>query len=104
MRDASHTRRYVNESYATSAGLISSSASAVYIGVDTTNIYPADGPGRPSVRLESKATFTHGLYVLDVAHMPIGCGVWPAFWSYGPGWPANGEIDVIEVCCFHGVS
>ena len=28
--------------------------------------------------------------------MPTGCGVWPAWWSVGPNWPAGGEIDVIE--------
>jgi len=28
--------------------------------------------------------------------MPYGCGTWPAFWSLGPDWPSNGEIDIIE--------
>jgi len=28
--------------------------------------------------------------------MPVGCGAWPAFWMFGPGWPAGGEIDIIE--------
>jgi len=28
--------------------------------------------------------------------MPTGCGIWPAFWSDGPNWPAGGEIDIIE--------
>jgi beta-glucanase (GH16 family) len=22
--------------------------------------------------------------------------MWPAFWSYGPAWPTNGEIDMLE--------
>lgn len=30
----------------------------------------------------------------------LTCGfaylVWPAFWSQGPVWPDNGEIDIIE--------
>jgi beta-glucanase (GH16 family) len=26
-----------------------------------------------------------------------GTGMWPAFWSDGPGWPANGEIDYLEI-------
>lgn len=28
--------------------------------------------------------------------MPTGMGTWPAWWSYGPDWPENGEIDTIE--------
>ena len=32
----------------------------------------------------------------DIAHMPVGCGTWPAFWLLGPEWPKNGEIDIIE--------
>lgn len=33
---------------------------------------------------------------MDVAHMPTGCGTWPAFWMVGPDWPTGGEIDILE--------
>jgi len=56
---------------------VKNESDVVYLGVDSVNIYGTDGPGRPSVRLESKMTFTEGLFVIDLAHMPIGCGVWP---------------------------
>jgi len=49
------------------------------------------------VRLESKATYTHGLIIGSFWHMPGGeCGTWPAFWTYGADWPNSGEIDIIE--------
>lgn len=37
-----------------------------------------------------------GISVIDLEHMPSGCGTWPAFWSVGPNWPSAGEIDIIE--------
>ena len=62
---------------------------------DSTNV--ASGRGRNSVRLTSTKQYTHGLVVLDLAHMPgSACGIWPAFWMTGPNWPNNGEIDIIE--------
>lgn len=82
------------------------------MGVDSTNI--ASGRGRKSVRLTSKATYNHGLIILDLEHMPGSiCGTWPAckfslhwsrefetdvviVWTVGPDWPNNGEIDIIE--------
>jgi hypothetical protein len=64
------------------------------------NKWPRNGPGRPAVRLISDNTYTHGLFVLDLSHMPYGCGTWPAFWLLGPDWPTNGEIGE---CIFLGV-
>lgn len=55
-----------------------------------------DGP-RSSVRLEGKRRFDRGLFILDLEHMPAGCGVWPAFWlTDEEHWPDNGEIDIVE--------
>lgn len=55
------------------------------------------GHPRESIRLEGNRRFNHGLFLLDLNHMPAGCGVWPAFWlTDEENWPDNGEIDVIE--------
>jgi len=56
----------------------------------------AEGP-RNSVRLEGLKRYNRGLFIIDVRHMPAGCGTWPAFWmSDEANWPVNGEIDIIE--------
>ncbi|KAF2756718.1 hypothetical protein EJ05DRAFT_74508 [Pseudovirgaria hyperparasitica] len=85
--------RYVDQGTASSTGLINTNGPA-YIGVDHNNVTPK---GRPSVRLESKNSYNDGLIIIDLAHMPAStCGTWPAFWMFGPNWPNNGEIDIIE--------
>ncbi|GKY95819.1 hypothetical protein MPSEU_000542600 [Mayamaea pseudoterrestris] len=56
----------------------------------------ADGP-RESIRLEGIRRFNRGLFIIDVRHVPAGCGVWAAGWMTDEtNWPVNGEIDVIE--------
>lgn len=86
---------YVDGATAQQQGLTSVSSNIVTIRSDSTNI--ASGRGRNSVRLTSKNQYTHGLVVIDLAHMPgSACGVWPAFWMAGPNWPNNGEIDILE--------
>lgn len=65
------------------------------MGVDDTNV--ATGRGRNSIRIESKKIYNHGLFILDLAHMPGGqCGSWPAYWLKGPQAPAYSELDIIE--------
>lgn len=67
--------KFIDQNSATSQGLIRTNANNVYVGVDYTNSAPN---GRQSLRLESKSRYQHGLFILDLAHMPVGCGTWPA--------------------------
>ena len=58
---------------------------------------PTEKGPRESVRLEGKTTFNRGLFILDLRHMPAGCGLWPAFWlTNEENWPDFGEIDIVE--------
>ncbi|PON29393.1 hypothetical protein TGAM01_v201642 [Trichoderma gamsii] len=76
---------------------IDHNSGVVRIGVDSTQRYSTLDQGRPSIRIESKETYEHGLFIADFLHMPPShCGLWPAFWSYGDNWPYDGEIDIIE--------
>lgn len=55
--------------------------------------------GRNSVRVSSKESFSDGVYVLNVTHVPTGCATWPAFWTVTDNlkqWPVGGEIDIME--------
>lgn len=89
---------YVDQKTAEKNGLFKiQSDGSLYMGVDHSSTIDPNGVGRDSVRIESKGFYDYGLYVVDVAHMPGSiCGTWPAFWSVGPSWPENGEIDIIE--------
>ncbi|KAI6039626.1 glycoside hydrolase family 16 protein [Pisolithus marmoratus] len=68
----------------------------VILKVDnTTNV--TYGQPRNSIRITTKDAYQLGsLWLIDVNHIPYGCSVWPAFWSFGPKWPDDGEIDIIE--------
>jgi hypothetical protein len=89
---------YVDKATAQSKGLIAYDAAKdlVRISVESSTI-PAGGTDmRKSVRISSNTVFNSGLFIIDVAHMPEGVSTWPAFWTFGPDWPNNGEIDIIE--------
>jgi hypothetical protein len=69
--------QYVDEATARQTNLINSSiTTGVSWGVDHENQTPK---GRPSIRIESKKSYDSGLIILDVGHMPFGCGTWPAY-------------------------
>ncbi|KAJ3094951.1 hypothetical protein HK100_005970 [Physocladia obscura] len=87
---------YVTETVAISTGLVYDADNVTYFRVDnTTELW---GTNRPSVRWTSDAAYNDGLFIFDIAHMPFGCGTWPALWLLGSGqtWPYAGEIDIIE--------
>lgn len=67
--------------------MIQQSAQSVTFGVDSANVITSGG--RPSIRLESKKSYSSGLMILDLAHMPGSvCGTWPAFWTSSlSDWP-----------------
>lgn len=86
---------YANQQEAWDWGLVKvNSNNSVYIGCDCWSI--SSGTGRGSVRIQSYGSWDYGLFIADMAHMPQGCGTWPAWWLVGPSWPNGGEIDIIE--------
>ncbi|KAI7349198.1 glycoside hydrolase family 16 protein [Hortaea werneckii] len=87
--------KYVTKDVAWQNGYVQEGDQAV-MSVDTTNKWPRGGDGRPATRIISNNAYTHGLFILDLEHMPWGCGTWPAYWLLGPDWATNGEIDIIE--------
>ncbi|CDM34319.1 CAZyme family GH16 [Penicillium roqueforti] len=90
---------YLDKETAESSGLVKvTDTGSVYLGVDhATKLNPNGNTGRDSVRIGSKKYYDQSLVIADIAHMPGSvCGTWPAFWSVGKNWPADGEIDIIE--------
>ncbi|KAI7199745.1 glycoside hydrolase family 16 protein [Hortaea werneckii] len=87
--------KYVTKDVAWQNGYVHQGDQAI-MSVDTTNKWPRGGDGRPATRIISNNAYTHGLFILDLEHMPWGCGTWPAYWLLGPDWATNGEIDIIE--------
>ncbi|CAE7231292.1 unnamed protein product, partial [Symbiodinium pilosum] len=83
---------YVPESTAMDLGLYSVQDDVVYL----KSLVGQNGPAK-SIRLQSRKVYQAGhVFLIDIQHMPTGQGTWPAWWSFGPDWPNNGEIDTIE--------
>lgn len=85
---------YVDRATAQDLNLTYTTDNSAVLKVDTVN--PATERGRRSVRIESKAQYDHGLFIIDITHTPVGCGTWPAVWLLGPDHPWHGEIDIVE--------
>ncbi|RDB16836.1 putative glycosidase C21B10.07 [Hypsizygus marmoreus] len=97
--DPTHGRvNYVDQPSALNSNLTYASDDKFIMRADAYQIVPPSARGRDSVRITSKKAYDESLIVLDLNHMPTGCGTWPAFWTLsraGP-WPNGGEIDIIE--------
>uniref|UniRef100_A0A914DYY9 GH16 domain-containing protein n=1 Tax=Acrobeloides nanus TaxID=290746 RepID=A0A914DYY9_9BILA len=88
---------YVDYETAKSEGLVGVQNGKVYMGMDNTTILPPNSTiGRNAIRINTLIRFNSGLFIFDIDHMPTGPGLWPAFWTEGPKWPSNGEIDMLE--------
>ncbi|CAE6419931.1 unnamed protein product [Rhizoctonia solani] len=96
--DPTHGRvNYVDQSTAISKNLTFASGNTFIMRADSTTTLSPSGPGRNSVRIQSKKQWSTHVEIMDVRHMPQGCGSWPAYWTTNVvNWPAAGEIDIIE--------
>jgi len=87
---------YVSQDTAQAKGLAGVTNGLARIAVDSTSTLEM-GNNRDSVRISTKNTYSKGLFIYNVTHMPTGLTTWPAVWSTdGANWPNNGEIDLIE--------
>ncbi|CAE6526974.1 unnamed protein product [Rhizoctonia solani] len=96
--DPTHGRvNYVDQTTAQRLNLTYASGNTFVLRSDYTATLNPSGAGRNSVRIQSKKQWSTHVEILDVRHMPQGCGSWPAYWTTNTAnWPAAGEIDIIE--------
>ncbi|QRV90795.1 glycoside hydrolase family 16 protein [Ceratobasidium sp. AG-Ba] len=95
--DPTHGRvNYVDASTAQRLNLTYASSNSLILRSDYTTTLSSGGAGRNSVRIRSNKQWKTHVEIMDVRHMPEGCGTWPAYWNVGDNWPANGEVDIIE--------
>ncbi|KAK0230125.1 concanavalin A-like lectin/glucanase domain-containing protein [Armillaria fumosa] len=92
---------FVDQATATADNLAYvNNAGHAILRVDNSTDITVTGTDRNSVKLISQDLYPLGsLITIDIIHMPYGCSVWPAFWTFGGTdleWPMYGEIDIIE--------
>ncbi|KAG8994753.1 hypothetical protein FRB94_012586 [Tulasnella sp. JGI-2019a] len=89
---------YTDQAFAIQQNLTFTSHDTLILRADSTHTtnYPT-GPGRNSVRIRSNKLYSNTVTIMNLRHMPVGCGTWPAFWStLEADWPDSGEVDIIE--------
>ncbi|KAG8923703.1 hypothetical protein FRC01_012459 [Tulasnella sp. 417] len=80
--DPTHGRvNYTDQAFALSKNLTFTSSDTLIMRTDYTTVLSASDPGRNSVRIQSKKQYGTSVTILDLRHMPEGCGTWPAFWT-----------------------
>lgn len=90
-------RSYVDQATAQSQNLSYSGPGSFVVRADAVNVVDPASRGRNSVRITSKSSYTTHVLVADIKHMPAGGATWPALWEFGPDWPNQGELDIVEV-------
>ncbi|KAJ7648634.1 glycoside hydrolase family 16 protein [Mycena polygramma] len=86
---------YVNQATAQAQNLTFATANTFILRADSKTV--SSGAGRNSVRIRTNNAYTTHVAVFDVAHMPQGCGTWPAIWETNESnWPKGGEVDIVE--------
>lgn len=84
-----------NDAFSQGLAFVNNAGNVVMKVDDMHDVLPQQK--RNSVRITSQDTYAVGsLWIADIVHIPWGCSVWPAFWTKGPTWPEDGEIDIIE--------
>ncbi|EJD00854.1 nucleophile-disabled Lam16a mutant holds Laminariheptaose in A cyclical conformation [Fomitiporia mediterranea MF3/22] len=98
IEDPTHGRvTYVDRHTALAENLTFARGDTFIMRADDKEVLSPTGPGRKSVRIRSRKTFTTHVVVFDIRHMPEGCGTWPAAWeTLEADWPDSGEVDVVE--------
>lgn len=87
---------YVTKDIAIQHHLVQATADGTSFVIRSAAGENGTGP-RQSIRLEGTTRFNSGLFIVEMKHMPAGCGVWPALWLTDEEfWPNHGEIDFIE--------
>eukprot|EP01084_Bolivina_argentea_P047262 87072_1 len=83
----------ISEAYA--MGLINTTSTTAYMGTDY--IHKVGNEGRAALCIGTKQRWNNNLFITDILHIPIGCGVWPSWWMEdGNHALKTCELDTIE--------
>ncbi len=102
--DTSDNQNHELETYTTSPANVRQQDGHLIITALKQNTSRSDGTTREytSGRIFTQDLFsqTYGRFEASIK-MPLGKGIWPAFWMLGDdihtaGWPGSGEIDIVE--------